>query len=142
MRIKCKIMNCDEPNKNGLVYPKNVVEDFVKNYNERVIYKDGFGLGELRHSNDNIDIFVKLTDVSHKINKLSVDNNELIFEGELLETLLGKIAKQIGIEKLGPAIVGSGEVHNKIVTKFNLGHIDLIDKTECLWEDASLTEIK
>lgn len=142
MKIKCKIFGCGEPNKNGLVYPKSVVEDFVKDYNERIIRKEGFGLGELRHDGNDINQYVQLANVSHRFDKLYLDNNELIFEGDVLETPMGKIAKQIGIERLGPAIIGSGEVHNKIVTSFNLGHIDLVDKAECAWENASITEIK
>lgn len=142
MKIKCKIFECGEPNKNGMVYPKNVVEDFVKDYNERIIQKEGFGLGELRHDGNYINQYVQLTNVSHRFDKLYLDNNELIFEGDVLETPMGKIAKQIGIERLVPAIIGSGEVHNKVVTKFNLGHIDLVDKSECAWKNTSITEIK
>lgn len=142
MKIKCRIFGCGEPNKNGLVYPKNVVEDFVKDYNERVIQKNGFGLGELGHDGNDINEYLQLANVSHRCDKLYLDNNELVFEGDILKTPMGKMAKQIGIERLGPAIIGIGEVHNNNVTSFKLSHIDLVNKSECAWENASITEIE
>lgn len=74
---------------------KNVVEDFVKDYNERIIRKEGFCLGEIRHDGNDINQYVQLANVSHRFDKLYLDNNEIIFEGDVLETPMGKIAKQI-----------------------------------------------
>lgn len=87
MEIECKIGELDHPNNNGRIYPKDVLEKAIQNYNEKT-YKFG-ELGCPTTQN------VELQHVSHKINEVKLKDNNICANIELLDTPSGKIAHDI-----------------------------------------------
>lgn len=87
MEIECKIGELDHPNRNGRIYPKDVLEKAIQNYNEKT-YKFG-ELGCPTTQN------VELQHVSHKINEVKLKDNNICANIELLDTPSGKIAHDI-----------------------------------------------
>jgi len=78
-------------NRNGRMYPVDVLHREVQRYNENFIQK-GRALGELGHPDGPT---VNLDRVSHKITSLVREGNNFKGKAQLLETPMGKIAKAL-----------------------------------------------
>ena len=94
-------------NRNGRMYPMNVLSREVGRYNENFIIK-GRALGELGHPDGPT---VNLDRVSHKIVSLRQEGNNYIGKAKILEsTPMGKIASALLSEgvKLGVSSRGVG----------------------------------
>ena len=94
-------------NRNGRMYPMNVLSREVGRYNENFIIK-GRALGELGHPDGPT---VNLDRVSHKIVSLRQEGNNYIGKAKILEsTPMGKIASSLLSEgvKLGVSSRGVG----------------------------------
>jgi hypothetical protein len=78
-------------NRNGRMYPMETLSREVKRYNENYIVK-GRALGELGHPDGPT---VNLDRVSHKIISLTCEGNNFRGKAQLLETPMGKIARDI-----------------------------------------------
>lgn len=101
----------DIKNRNGRVYPMNVLQREVNTYSENYISK-GRALGELGHPDGPT---INLDRVSHKIVELSQDGSNFIGKAKLLETPMGNIAKSLlreGIQ-LGVSSRGVGSLESK-----------------------------
>lgn len=148
----------DVKNRNGRIYPTEILQKEVQRYNEKYI-KENRALGELGHpSNPSVNF----DRVSHKIIKLYEDGNNIIGKAKILDTPFGKIAKNLMDEgvKLGVSSRGLGslkESHDgvKIVCEdFELRAIDLVsdpsapdafvtnimENKEWIWENGKLIE--
>ena len=91
MYIEGVFLQGDICNRNGRMYPVNVLSREVQRYNENFITK-GRALGELGHPDGPT---VNLDRVSHQIVSLTREGNNFIGKAKLLETPMGKIAKSL-----------------------------------------------
>ncbi len=78
-------------NRNGRMYPFQIMEREVNRYNENYV-KKGRALGELGHPDGPT---VNLDRVSHKITELKQDGNNFIGKAQILSTPMGKIAESL-----------------------------------------------
>jgi hypothetical protein len=91
MFIEGVFLQTEQPNRNNRVYKRNVMEREVARYSEKYI-DNGRALGELGHPDGPT---VNLDRVSHKIVSLRQEGNNFIGKAKLLETPMGKIAKNL-----------------------------------------------
>ena len=98
-------------NRNGRMYPQKTLAREVAKYDESYIQK-GRALGELGHPDGPS---INLDRVSHKILSLKEDGNNFIGKAKLLDTPMGKIAKNLLDEgvKLGVSSRGMGSIIKK-----------------------------
>ena len=89
--IKGIFLQAEQVNRNGRLYPMQIMEKEVNRYNESFV-KKGRALGELGHPDGPT---VNLDRVSHKICELYKDGNNFIGKAQLLETPMGKIASSL-----------------------------------------------
>jgi hypothetical protein len=78
-------------NRNGRMYPINVLSREVDRYNESFVAK-GRALGELGHPDGPT---VNLDRVSHKITSLVQEGNNFVGKAQILNTPMGKIASSL-----------------------------------------------
>jgi hypothetical protein len=95
-------------NRNGRMYPMRTMEREVQKYNENFV-KSGRALGELGHPDGPT---INLDRASHLITSLKREGNNFVGKARLLETPMGKIAKQLLDEgvKLGVSSRGLGSI--------------------------------
>ena len=98
----------NQKNRNGRVYRTETLAREVARYNEQYV-DSGRALGELGHPDGPT---VNLDRVSHKIVSLRQEGNNFIGKAKLLETPMGKIAKNLLDEgvKLGVSSRGVGSL--------------------------------
>ena len=98
-------------NRNGRMYPISTLQREVANYNESYVTK-GRALGELGHPDGPS---INLDRVSHKIVSLEQKGNNFIGKAKLLETPMGRIAKNLLEEgvKLGVSSRGLGSIEKR-----------------------------
>jgi len=108
--IKGIFMQSDMKNKNGRVYPKEILQKEVARYNREFINKNR-AFGELGHPDGPT---VNLERVSHMIKSLYPEGNNFIGEAKILDTPYGKIVKNLIDEgaKLGVSSRGMGTLSN------------------------------
>ena len=95
-------------NRNGRMYPVDILEREVNRYNKTFV-KEGRALGELGHPEGPT---VNLDRVSHKITSLVREGNNFRGKATLLSTPMGKIASSLIDEgvKLGVSSRGVGSL--------------------------------
>ena len=95
-------------NRNGRIYPFDVLNKEVERYSEEYV-KAGRALGELGHPDGPT---VNLDRVSHKITSLKAEGNNFMGKARILDTPMGKIAKSLLGEgvKLGVSSRGMGSL--------------------------------
>lgn len=98
-------------NRNGRVYPFDVLNREVQRYSEQYV-KSGRALGELGHPDGPT---VNLDRVSHRITELRADGTNFYGKARILETPMGNIAKSLLEEgvKLGVSSRGMGSLEEK-----------------------------
>ena len=98
-------------NRNNRMYPLGTLQKEVAKYVENYIQK-GRALGELGHPDGPS---INLDRVSHKITNLKQEGNNFIGKAKLLETPMGKIAKDLLSEgvKLGVSSRGMGSIRKE-----------------------------
>ena len=98
-------------NRNNRMYPLATLQKEVAKYNENYI-KSGRALGELGHPDGPS---INLDRVSHKIISLKEDGNNFIGKAKLLDTPMGRIAKDLLGEgvKLGVSSRGMGSIRKE-----------------------------
>ena len=97
--------------RNNRMYPLGTLQKEVAKYDENYIQK-GRALGELGHPDGPS---INLHRVSHKITNLKQEGNNFIGKAKLLETPMGKIAKDLLSEgvKLGVSSRGMGSLRKE-----------------------------
>ena len=95
-------------NRNGRMYPVDILENEVRRYNKTFV-SQGRALGELGHPEGPT---VNLDRVSHKITSLVREGNNFRGKAQLLSTPMGKIASSLISEgvKLGVSSRGIGSL--------------------------------
>jgi len=119
----------DMKNRNGRIYPKPIMEKAVGNYVDKQVSK-GRAVGELNHPEGPT---VNLDKVSHKINELKFEGNDVVGRATVLDTPMGNIVKGLldGGVQLGVSTRGMGSLmqqNNAMVVKddFMLNAIDIV----------------
>ena len=110
-KIRGVFLQSDIKNRNGRVYPMEILENEVKRYNAEFINKKR-AFGELGHPDGPT---VNLERVSHMITKLSPDGKNFIGEAKIMNTPYGKIVKGLIDEgaQLGVSSRGMGSLVQK-----------------------------
>lgn len=101
-------MQAERKNRNGRVYPYEVLSKEVDRYNREYVNKNR-ALGELGHPDSPT---INLDRVSHMITKLYPDGNNFIGKAKILDTPNGKIVKTLldGGAELGVSTRGVGSL--------------------------------
>ena len=107
-KIRGIFMQADIKNRNGRVYPQEVLTKEVAKYNKNFI-NEKRAFGELGHPDGPT---VNLERVSHMITSLIPDGKNFIGEAKIMETPMGKIVKSLMDEgaKLGVSSRGMGSL--------------------------------
>tara|TARA_B100000745_G_scaffold149735_1_gene97903 strand:- start:7 stop:663 length:657 start_codon:yes stop_codon:yes gene_type:complete len=110
-KIRGIFMQADVKNRNGRVYPMEILEKEVTKYNKNFI-KENRAFGELGHPEGPT---VNLERVSHMITELHPDGKNFIGEAKIMDTPMGKIVKNLMDEgaKLGVSSRGMGSLDSK-----------------------------
>ena len=122
-------MQAETKNRNGRVYPKPVMEAAVNKYNQEQVVK-GRAVGELNHPEGPT---VNLDKVSHKIESLQWQGNDVVGKARILNTPMGEIVKGLldGEVNLGVSTRGMGSLQKEgsaMVVKpdFILNAVDIV----------------
>jgi hypothetical protein len=111
-----KINFSDVKNRNGRIYPKDVLMKEVANYNKKFV-DENRAFGELGHPDGPT---VNLERVSHLVTSLKPDGSDVVGEARILETPMGKIVKTLMDEgtKLGVSSRGMGSLDERNGAKY------------------------
>ena len=119
----------ESKNRNGRVYPEAVMRNAVEKYVEEQVSKDR-AVGELNHPDGPT---VNLDKVSHKIEGLEMDGNNLPGKARILETPMGQIVKGLleGGVQLGVSTRGMGSLEQRdgamyVKDDFMLNTVDIV----------------
>ena len=156
--IKGIFMQADIKNQNGRVYPKEVLEKEVQNFNNKYV-KEGRALGELGHPAGPV---INLDRVSHVIKNLTQEGSNFIGKAKVMDTPNGRIVKNFISEgvKLGVSSRGMGSVKinkegvNEVQKDFVLSTVDIVadpsapdafvngimEGKEWIWENGIIKE--
>ena len=110
-KIRGVFLQSDLKNRNGRVYPKDILNKEVKRYNAEFINKKR-AFGELGHPDGPT---VNLERVSHMITKLYPEGKNFIGEAKIMNTPYGKIVKGLIDEgaQLGVSSRGMGSLESR-----------------------------
>ena len=110
-KIRGIFMQADIKNRNGRVYPMEILKNEVQKYNKNFI-KEKRAFGELGHPDGPT---VNLERVSHMITSLTPDGKNFIGEAKIMATPMGEIVKNLMDEgaKLGVSSRGMGSLDQK-----------------------------
>jgi hypothetical protein len=102
------IMQGDIKNRNGRMYPKDVLQKETQRYNETYVKKNR-AYGELGHP---AGPTINLDRVSHMFTELKADGSNIVGRAKIMDTPMGKIVKNIMDEKgvLGISSRGMGSM--------------------------------
>ena len=110
-KIRGVFLQSDLKNRNGRVYPKDILNNEVERYNKEFINKTR-AFGELGHPDGPT---VNLERVSHMITKLAPDGQNFVGEAKIMNTPYGKIVKGLIDEgaQLGVSSRGMGSLETR-----------------------------
>jgi len=110
-KIKGIFLQADIKNRNGRVYPMEVLQKEVSRYNKKFI-NENRAYGELGHPDGPT---VNLERVSHMVTSLTPDGKNFIGEAKIMATPMGEIVKSLMNEggKLGVSSRGMGSLNQK-----------------------------
>ena len=127
--IEGVFMQSNKKNRNGRVYEKATLENAVNKYITEQV-KTGRAVGELNHPEGPT---VNLDKVSHKINSLHWQGNDVVGKASILKTPMGKIVEGLldGGVKLGVSSRGMGSLVSRkgaqyVGDDFMLSTIDIV----------------
>jgi len=125
-----KIQEADALNGNGRVYPKDILEREMKNYQKLV--KDKRALGELDHPDDSV---INLKNASHMITEVWWDGKNVMGKAKILETPSGKILRSLvdsgvtlGISSRGMGSVSESNGQTVVEDDFQLICFDFVSE--------------
>ena len=115
-KIKGVFLQADIKNRNGRIYPMEVLEKEVAKYNRNFI-RENRAFGELGHPDGPT---VNLERVSHITTSLVPDGKNFLGEAKIMDTPMGKIVKNLMDEgcKLGVSSRGMGSLQQKGGTNY------------------------
>ena len=139
------IQRAKAKNQNGRIYPRQVLEREIENYQK--IVRENRALGELDHPEDSV---INLKNVSHLMTEVWWEGDNVMGKCKVLNTPSGQILQSLvhsGV-KLGISSRGMGSVHedrmgNTIVEDdFNLICFDFVSDPSTIGAFMSLRESK
>ena len=109
-KIQGIFAQAEKKNRNGRIYPMPIIEKAVGKYDTEQVQK-GRAVGELNHPEGPT---VNLDKVSHKINKLEFQGNDVVGEASILKTPMGEVVKGLldGGVTFGVSTRGMGSLKN------------------------------
>jgi hypothetical protein len=110
MMLRGIIQKADTLNQNGRIYPLDILEREIRNYQKFIV--ENRALGELDHPNDSV---INLKNVSHIMREARMDGNIVHGALEVLDTPSGKILESLvksGV-KLGISSRGVGSTRKQ-----------------------------
>lgn len=155
--IEGVFMQAETKNRNGRIYPMNVLEPKVNEYTENFISKNR-ALGELNHPKGPT---VNLDRVSHIIKEMKTDGHNFNGKAKIMDTPMGNIVKNLMDEgaRLGVSTRGMGSLKqqngvNMVQPDFMLAAVDIVadpsapdafvdgimEGREWIWENGLLKE--
>jgi hypothetical protein len=119
----------DKPNRNGRVYPKHIMENALNKFMPLVSGKRA--MGELNHPNGPT---INLDRVSHLIENMRWDGNNIMGRAKILDTPMGKIAEGLlsGGAQLGVSTRGLGSLKtlntgiNEVQSDYTMNTVDIV----------------
>jgi len=150
-------MQSDVKNRNGRVYPKDILSSEIKRYNTEFVEKNR-AMGELGHPEGPT---VNLERVSHIIKDLRVEGKDVYGKAKILETPMGKIAKNLlnegcmfGVSSRGMGSLQEKNGVNYVQDDFMLATVDIVadpsapnafvngimEGKEWIWENGIIKE--
>jgi len=151
-------MQSEQKNRNGRVYPKEVLMNEVARYNKEYVDKNR-AMGELNHPQGPT---VNLDRVSHIIKELKQQGNDIYGKAKIMDTPMGRIAKNLIDEgaKLGVSSRGMGTLKadkngvSEVQKDFMLAAVDIVadpsapnafvngimEGAEWVWDNGVLVE--
>ena len=122
-------MQSEKRNRNGRVYEKSVLKDAVDRYIDEQV-KTNRAVGELNHP---ASPTVNYKEVSHKIENLDWEGDDIIGKAKILNTPNGNIVKglidggvQLGVSSRGMGSITKKEDVDYVNTDFVLSTIDIV----------------
>ena len=122
-------MQAESKNRNGRVYPRDVMESAVNKYVTEQVSK-GRAVGELNHPDGPT---INLDKVSHRITELSWDGNNVMGKALVLDTPMGQIVKglveggvQLGVSSRGMGTLVNRNGVNVVGKDFMLATVDIV----------------
>lgn len=127
--IEGVFIQAEQKNRNGRIYPKAVMESAVNKYVTEQV-KTGRAVGELNHPEGPT---VNLDKVSHKIESLDWNGNDVVGKARILNTPMGEIVKGLleGGVQLGVSTRGMGSLERRndamyVKPDFILNTVDIV----------------
>jgi len=127
--IEGVFMQAEQKNRNGRIYPKQILENAVNKYNSEQVTK-GRAVGELNHPEGPT---INLDKVSHKITELNWNGNNVVGKATVLNTPMGQIVQGLmeGGVQLAVSSRGMGSLETKggtnyVKSDFMLNAIDVV----------------
>lgn len=127
--IEGVFMQSESKNRNGRIYPRKIMESAVNKYVKEQV-KTRRAVGELNHPEGPT---VNLDKVSHIIESLDWNGNDVVGKARILETPMGKIVKGLldGGVQLGVSTRGMGSLENRngamyVKDDFILSTVDIV----------------
>ena len=127
--IEGVFMQSEQKNRNGRIYPKAIMEKAVDKYVEEQV-KTKRAVGELNHPDGPT---VNLDKVSHLIEALDWDGNDVVGKARILDTPMGQIVKGLldGGVQLGVSTRGMGSLEQRngvmyVKDDFMLNTVDIV----------------
>jgi len=110
-KIQGIFAQAEKKNRNGRIYPMPIMEKALSKYNDEQVSK-GRAVGELNHPEGPT---VNLDKVSHKINKLEFQGNDVVGEASILKTPMGEVVKGLldGDVTFGVSTRGMGSLSQR-----------------------------
>ena len=127
--IEGVFMQADSKNRNGRVYPKEILQRAVNKYVTEQV-NSGRAVGELNHPEGPT---INLDKVSHKITELKFEGSNVVGKASILKTPMGQIVEGLleGGVKLGVSSRGMGSLVQKngamyVKDDFMLSTVDIV----------------
>jgi hypothetical protein len=127
--IEGVFMQAEQKNRNGRIYPRDVMEGAVGKYIDEQVSK-GRAVGELNHPDGPT---VNLDKVSHKIESLRWDGNDVVGKATILNTPMGKIVEglldggvRVGVSTRGMGSLQRGNGAMMVGKDFMLNAVDIV----------------
>jgi hypothetical protein len=122
-------MQANKPNRNGRMYPREILEAACNKYVTEQVSK-GRAVGELNHPEGPT---INLDKVSHKITELKWDGDNVVGKATILDTPMGKIVQGLldGDVRVGVSSRGMGSLVKKngvnvVNNDFMLNAVDIV----------------
>ena len=132
MKLILHLLTCNDPSPyTGRVYPLEEVKKMVNRFTDLDNVQSNISVGILVKEGEEYCADMPLHNVSHILNSLYFDDNNLMAEVTLLDTPAGQFVKEnIDLLRLSPAMYGNFDkdyIHNLVLLRtdfLNKGHIN------------------